>query len=284
MKEIAYVNGEMFDLESAKVPILDRGFLFGDGIYEVLRVYQGVPFTLDRHLQRLQQSAEGIMLPLPHTMETFEDIILDLIEESGCREGYVYIQVTRGVAPRTHAFPEQIEPTVVMFIGEVPSDLSRIRQVGASAISLPDKRWLICNIKTVNLLGGVLGKEAAHRQGARECLFYREEGRVTEGASSNAFAVIDGVVRTHPADNLILSGVTRDLILEICADEGTPFEERAFSLEELKTASEVFVTGTISEIIPMIRVDGRVVGNGSPGPVTLQLTASYAAMIERSVR
>lgn len=284
MKEIAYVNGKTSDFESARISVLDRGFLFGDGIYEVVRVYQGVPFTLDRHLQRLQQSAEAIMLPLPHTMGTFEDIILDLIEESDCREGWVYLQVTRGVAPRTHAFPEQIEPTVVMFVSEVPSHLGLVRQQGASAITLPDRRWLMCNIKTVNLLGGVLGKETAHRQGALECLFYRDECRVTEGASSNAFALVDGVVRTHPAGNYILPGVTRDLVLEICADEGIPFEERAFSLEDLKTAGEVFVTGTISEVIPIVKVDGRVVGNGSPGPITLQLIASYAALVERSIR
>jgi D-alanine transaminase len=283
LRELAYVNGDIMDLEEATIPILDRGFLFGDGIYEVIRIYQGVPFGLDRHLQRLQNSARSIMLNLPHTMGTFEDLILDLVEESGIKEGWVYMQVTRGVAPRAHAFPENVDPTLVMFVKALPEDSGGQAKAGASVVKIPDQRWLLCNIKSVSLLANVLAKEQATRMGAYECILHRPDGSVTEGASCNVFAVIDGVVRTHPADNLVLPGITRDYVLEICADEGIPFNESAFSVEDLKGASEIFLTGTVSEITPVVKVDNTIVGDGTPGPVTTRIASAYAALVAKAL-
>jgi len=283
LRELAYVNGDIMGLEEATVPILDRGFLFGDGIYEVIRVYHGVPFGLERHLKRLQNSARSIMLNLPHTLGTFEDLILDLVEESEIKEGWVYMQVTRGVAPRSHAFPENVDPTLVMFVKALSEDNGGQHKAGASVVKILDQRWLFCNIKSVSLLANVLAKEQATRMGAYECILYRPDGRVTEGASCNVFAVLDGVVRTHPADNLVLPGITRDYVLEICADEGIPFDESAFSVEDLEKASEIFLTGTVSEITPVVKVDNTVIGDGTPGPVTTRLARAYRALVEKAL-
>lgn len=284
MKQLAYVNGKIVDLESATIPVLDRGFIFGDGIYEVVRVYEGVPFGLGEHLKRLENSAAEILLPLPHTLETFEELIMALLEESDCREGSVYLQITRGVAPRSHAFPEHSEPTIVMFVKGIPPDLEESKKNGAACITLPDERWFHCNIKSVSLLANVMAKELAHRQNAFECILYRPGGRVTEGSSSNVFAVLDGVVRTHPANNLILPGITREYILRLCAHEGIPFEETAFLMEDMERATEVFLTGTVAEITPVITVDGRAVREGTPGPIASFLVDAYRSLVKRTVK
>lgn len=279
MPIVACVNGRFLPLGKAAVSVEDRGFQFGDGIYEVIRSYRGRLFRLDAHLDRLEQSARGIQLRLPYSRVQWTRLIGRAYAMSGFADAKVYIQVTRGPAPRDHRFPAVVRPTTVMTVRRIDPLPESVRGRGVAAITVPDLRWGRCDVKSLNLLANVLAREQARRAGVFEALLARE-GIVTEGAVSNCFAVIGGTVMTSPADPSILPGITRAATLELIRREGVPLTERALTVEEYRRADEVFLTGTTIEIVPVVSLDGTAIGSGKPGPVTQMLAQRFAAMVD----
>jgi D-alanine transaminase len=276
-----YLNGEYVGRERAVVPVDDRGFLFGDGVYEVVRVANGQLFEAERHWRRLERSLDGLQIRRPAGLDgaALDAIALRLLEENrlGDSNALVYVQITRGAAVRTHHFPpEGTRPTVLVSAGPfAPPDAVRAR--GAWVITCSDIRWARCDLKTVNLLPNALAKQRAVAAGADEALFVRD-GVVTEGASTNTFGVFDGEVRTYPATNHILPGVTRDVVLELAGELGIPVRLAPMFIDELPRADELFMTSTTNDVMPIVRVDGQPVGGGRPGPIAGRL---HAALAER---
>jgi len=258
-----YLNGQYLPLNEAKVSVLDRGFLFGDGIYEVISSYSGHLFHFQDHLQRLENSLEGIRLANPHTREQWQEIVSPLLDRNV--DQYIYLQITRGVASkRDHAFPENIPATVfVMCSNIVP--FAGLNQ-GVKAISMDDTRWKFCNVKAITLLGNILHRQAAVDQGCAEALLVKD-GYLIEGAASNVFAVIDGVLCTPPKGNDILPGITRDVILDLARKNNIPYSEDKIPFATLQEASEIWVTSSTREIIPVVELDSKMVFDGIPGPV-----------------
>ncbi|RSD27778.1 D-amino-acid transaminase [Mesobacillus subterraneus] len=278
--EYVIVDGRILERATAKVDIEDRGYQFGDGVYEVIRVYNGKMFTGKEHLNRLVESAEKIRMQLPYSPEQLEEKMEELIAKNELETGTVYMQFTRGTSPRNHVFPgADIAPTFVAYTRKVPRPEESMEK-GVRAILDEDIRWLRCDIKSLNLLGNLLSKQKAAEAGCFEAILHRGE-KVTEGSHSNISIIKDGVILTHPADNFILNGITRQKVLEICRNEQIPLEERAFTLDELSAADEVFSSGTTVEVMPVVEVDGKPVGNGEPGAVTRKLQALFKAEIER---
>ncbi|HHY47220.1 MAG TPA: D-amino-acid transaminase [Firmicutes bacterium] len=281
MPDIAYLNGNFVDIDSPCIPVEDRGFQLGDGVYEVIRCYEGHPFAADAHLSRLFRSLKEILLDVPWDREALMDIMTQAVRKSGYRDAIIYLQVTRGAAPRVHAFPASPVPTLAMTVREaVPLPPEAFRD-GVKVILEPDIRWLRCDIKSIDLLPNVLAKERARRAGAYECVLVRETGPlggglpggglVTEGASSNVFIVKQGVLLTAPASNLILSGITRGIVLELARQNGIPVIEAWFTRDDLLRADEIFLTGTTAEVLPVTRIGDTLVAGGKRGPVTEML-------------
>lgn len=274
MPDIGFVNGRFSPLADATVSVEDRGFQFGDGVYEVIRTYHGKPFHLDAHLARLERSARALDLPMPWSLSQWAAHVQEGVKRAGYSESKVYLQLTRGAAPRDHAFPAEARTTAVMTVREMKPMDPAIQQAGVSVMIMDDWRWGRCDIKSVNLLPNVMARQKAKQAGAFEALFVRD-GQVTEGAVSNVMIVKSGKVLTAPEGEMILSGVTRTLVLELARKEGLSADERFVSREELLGAEEVFLTSTTIEVLPVIRVDGQAVGSGKPGPVTLKLQAAF---------
>lgn len=268
-----YLNGEFLPADQACVSVLDRGFIFGDGVYEVIPVYGGRSFRLEHHLDRLDHSLAGIRLenPLPH--ERWGEVLEELVARNGGGDQSVYLQVTRGVARRDHAFPKDAAPTVFAMSSPLTEPPPGLRD-GILAITLEDIRWRLCNIKAIALLPNILLRQQAIDQGAGEAIMLRD-GEVTEGAAANVFVIQNGVVATPPKSNLLLPGITRDLVVEICRANAIPCEERALAEEELRAADEVWVTSSTKEVVPVTRLDGVPVGNGRPGPVWMRINDLY---------
>lgn len=274
MQEIVYLDGKFVNYDQALVSVEDRGFQFGDGIYEMYRYYNGVPLALDDHLERLERGAAALEIDLPVSREEIKEISLALLSKNNLEDAMVYLQVTRGAAPRIHFFPENPRPTVVaMARAARPHDRQRLVE-GVAAITIPDTRWSMCYIKTTNLLPNALGKEKARRSGAYEAIFIRD-GFLTEATSSNVLVVMGGTVYTPPLTNYILPGITRAVALELCAQQGVAATERAISEQELRAASEIMVTGTGTEILAVTSLDGEPVGAGRPGEIYATLRAAF---------
>lgn len=275
---IVYWNGEYMPLEKAVVPVEDRGFLLGDGIYEVVRVYGGRPFRLADHLQRLHQSAAAAQLPLPDNADDLPDIIQRLLEENRLSDTNIYIQCTRGYShPRAHAFPAEVHPTMLVMDSPVHPLPDGARENGVWAITVPDLRWRRCDIKTIMLLPNAMAKTQAHDAGAFEAILVRD-GKVTEGSSANVLAVINGELRTHPEDTDILGGITRLVALELAAQLGVPVREEAFTVPEMYAAQEVFICSSSPEILAITNIDGQIIGRGKPGPVVQRLYAAFCKL------
>jgi D-alanine transaminase len=276
-----YLNGAFVPKAEAVVSVDDRGFLLSDGVYEVIPYYEGVPFYVDRHLARLRRSLGALRIDFD--ANGFGDVVRRLIAENGLEKAarsLAYLQVTRGVAPRTHYFPPQpVEPTVYAYVKEWsrPSDDKWSR--GFTAITVPDRRWTRVDIKTISLLPNVLAFQAALDAGVDDAILVRD-GIAIEGAHQNFWGVFDGKATTHPETNLILSGITRGVVLELARGEGIPCEERPITVEELADAEELFFTGTTGEVRPCVEVDGSPVGDGRVGPVTRALSDAFLARIE----
>ena len=271
---IVYLNGKFLPIEQASVSVMDRGFIFGDGVYEVIPVYGGRLFRLEQHLQRLARSLAEIRLSNPLPVEKWRQCLQELVRRNGDGDQSVYVQITRGAAPRDHAFPKDVQPTVYAASSQLkplPADLA---EQGVAAITVEDNRWQRCDIKAITLLANILLRQQAIDQGAAEAILVRD-GKVNEGAASNLFIVKDGVVVTPPKGPDLLPGITRDLILELAATHGIDHREAVISPEDLKRASEVWLSSSTREILPVTRLDQRPVGNGMPGPVWRRMMDLY---------
>lgn len=278
MSEVVYLGGEFVPRERAAVSIDDRGFLFGDAVYEVIRVVRGRFIEPERHLRRLARSLREVGLPAPAL--DLLGVGTDLIRRNdlGGREATVYAQVSRGAAPRQHAFPPSGTPPTVLVTAMPFTPRTDLIASGVAVITLPDVRWSRCDIKSVNLLPNVLAAQRAAEVGAFEAILVRD-GVVTEATRSNVLAVVGGVVRTHPTGPLILPGVTREVVLELASGAGIPVREEELGADELFAAEEVLLTGTTADVMPVVTVDGRAVGEGRPGPVGRRLGALLAERI-----
>lgn len=281
MPDIALINGRFLPWHEATVSIEDRGFQFGDGVYEVIRTYHGKPFELDAHLNRLDRSARELSLAQPYSRAQWTEWVQHGVREAGYVEAKVYLQITRGVAARDHVFPSNVAPTVVMTIRELAPFSAKTRETGVTAKTCEDLRWGRCDIKSVNLLANVLAREEAKQAGVFEAILVKD-GLVTEGSVSNVMAVQSGVVVTAPEGPRILSGVTRTVVLKLARAEGIPVREQFLPVESLYTADEVFLTGTTVEVLSVVQVDGRTIGMGQPGSVAKVLGARWAALTEES--
>lgn len=267
---IAYLNGEYLPLDECKVSVLDRGFLFGDAIYELIPIYQGKPFHLEAHFARLRRSIEQVSLQNPFDDQGWLAIINTLIAKSGLQNLYVYLQVTRGVAPRDHAFPASATPTVFAMIGNWPQLDPSVYSQGVTAVTVPDIRWDRCDIKVTSLLANVLTRQHAVQQQAIEAILIRD-GKVLEGAATNIFVVANEQVYTAPKNNLILPGITRDVVVQLAQDNNIPLQETAATEAQLTSASEVWMTSSTKECLPITQINGQAVGDGKPGKIWRQV-------------
>jgi len=278
MRDIGFLNNTFMPLEEVRISPDDRGCQFGDGVYEVVIVYEGIPCLLQDHLSRLENSARAIRLSVPCTPIEWESRILDGVERCGYKNCKVYIQVTRGIAPREHQFPSQSRPTVFMSFREMGALDEGLQQRGVKVITVPDLRWGRCDIKSLNLLPNVLARQQAIEAGAFEAIFVRE-GMVTEGTASNVMIVRSGMVLTPEQNHHILAGVTRKIILELAKKEGLTVCERTVEAKELFEADEMFLAGTTIEVLPVVTIDEKPVGTGQPGPISQRLLACYQNFI-----
>jgi D-alanine transaminase len=285
---LVYLNGEYLPKSEAKVSIDDRGFVFGDGVYEVTRAVDGRLFREDAHWARLEHGmAELRISPAGKvSRELVREVSKNLLRDNDLTRGHatIYLQVTRGCAPRTHWFPPDDTPCTV-YLSASPFQIpTEMRENGASAVVLPDIRWARCDIKTVNLLGAVMAKQRAREAGAYDAILVRD-GAVTEGGATNVFGVVDGVLRTSPNSNYILPGITREIILGLAVEAGIPVRETPMLLDELHRAEELFFTGTTTDVQPAVQIDGRQVGTGRPGPIAQQLHRGLMKMMaENSIK
>lgn len=277
---LVYLNGEFKAQADAHVSIEDRGFLLADGLYEVARVYEGRPFLMAEHLERLARGLESLKIDFKD-VEALSGIADRLLEENKLDgDATIYIQVTRGAAPRKHAFPAaDTPPSVLVAARPFTQHPDEYFEKGVAAATVPDTRWARCDIKSIALLPNVLANQAAQDADAFEALFVRD-GIVLEGSHSNLFGVYDGALVTAPKTNYILPGITREYVLKMAHDMGIPAHEAPIRLEDLADADELFLTGTTTEVMPVTRVDGRAVADGAPGPVTKRLITGYRAGIE----
>jgi D-alanine transaminase len=269
-----FLNGAFLPLDQAKVSVLDRGFVFGDGVYELVPVYSRKPFRLDAHLQRLQGSLDGIRLTNPYSPEAWHASILRLVESQTFDDQSVYIQVTRGVAPRDHAFPLDVAPTVFMFSQPLATATAEQKAAGVCAVSAIDNRWLRCNIKAISLLPNILLRQQAVDAGCAETVMFRD-GFLTEGAASNIFVVRDGVLLAPPPSTLMLTGITYDVVLELAASHNIPHALRPLTETEVRTADELWMTSSTREIMAIVMLDGSPVGSGKPGPLARRMDDLY---------
>lgn len=272
---MVYLDGQYLPLADAKVSVLDRGFLFGDGIYEVIPVYGRRPFRLAEHLARLDASLTGIRMVNPHSAEQWAERIAGLIERHDEDNQSIYLQVTRGpMAIRRHVFPDVVKPTVFMMSEPLPTPSAEQRQQGVAAVSAADFRWLRCDLKATSLLANCLLRQLAVDAGCLETILFRD-GFLTEGAASSIFVVQSGRVLVPPKSNLMLPGITYDVVLELATAHGLPVELRAVSEAEVRQADELWLASSTKEVLPIVRLDGAAVGSGKPGPVFANMHAWY---------
>lgn len=276
--ELGYINGKFVELDELVIPIDERGHQFGDGVYEVIRFYDGKPFMLQEHLERLIRSAEAIKLPMEKTLDDYRDLILTGVEKSQLDNCNVYIQITRGIALRNHLFPN-VSVSISMTIRQAKPLSQELRAKGIEVITHPDERWANCYIKSLNLLPNILAKQTAYEQGCYEAILIKD-GYITEGTSSNVFIVKDGGIITTSLTKQILPGITRIAVEKIAEELHIPFTEMEYTIEQLMEADEVFITSTTSEVLPAVKVDGKIIGNGEPGNIVGQLYERFQEKIK----
>ena len=278
-----YLNGEFMPIEQARVPVLDRGFIFGDGVYEVIPVYSRHPFRLAEHLRRLRASLDGIRLANPHDDAEWTRLVRRLIELNEPEDQSLYLQVTRGVAKRDHAFPSGVAPTVFMMSNALSMPPREQVEKGVGAITAADNRWLRCDIKSIALLPNVLLRQLAVDAGCVEAVLLRD-GIMTEGAASNIFVVKDDILLAPPKSHLMLPGITYDVVLELAQTDGIKHQVRAIPESELRGADEAWLTSSTKEVLAIVKLDGKAVGGGIPGPVFRRMYALYQDYKERVMR
>jgi D-alanine transaminase len=266
----AWVNSRFVPLDEATVHIEDRGFQFADGVYEVIACFGGTFLDLDAHLKRLQRSCDAIAITLPRPLNELESLIQQIYKLNPFDHAMIYVQITRGVAPRSHLVKERLKPTLVITVRELPEPTEEKLAHGASGITRPDLRWKRCDIKSIALLASVLGKQEAESHGVDETFWLDEQGHLLEGCATNCFAIIDQKLVTHPLDHQVLGGITRAMLLRLARRQGLVIEERAWKLSEAGL-TECMMTSTTNAVMPVCRMNGKAIGNGVSGPVTMQL-------------
>ncbi|WP_119165483.1 D-amino-acid transaminase [Algihabitans albus] len=281
MPRTAYVNGRYLSHAKAAVHIEDRGYQFADGVYEVVPVHNGILVDESLHLDRLERSLGELRIAMPMRREALKLISREVMRRNHLSNGFLYLQITRGVAPRDHKFPVAAKPAVVMTVRQMKPASKEKLEAGVSVITVPDIRWARRDIKSVSLLPNCLAKQQAHEAGALEAWMVDGEGQVTEGTSTNAWIITqDNVLVTRNANQDILNGITRVALLERVAEEGVTFEERSFTVEEALSAKEAFITSSTNYVMPVTAIDGKAVGNGHPGLLTMKLREAYVSYIE----
>lgn len=271
---MVFLNGKFLPIEEARVPVLDRGFIFGDGVYELVPVYSRVPFRLEEHLARLERSLGETRIRNPYSRAEWRDIITQLVAKQPYEDQGVYFQVTRGVAKRDHAFPRDAVPTVFIMSNPLVNPPRELVEHGAEAISAIDNRWHRCDIKSISLLGNILLRQLSADAGATETILFRD-GVLTEAAACNVFAVRRGVIQGPPKSNLILPGITYDVVLELAQSAQLPLEIRNLTEAETRAADEIWVTSSSKEVLAIVKLDGKPVGEGRPGPVFRRMYQLY---------
>jgi D-alanine transaminase len=277
-----YLNGKFLPLEEAKVSVLDRGFIYGDGVYELVPVYHRQPFRLPQHLARLQRSLDGIRLANPHSDGEWSAIIAELIARQPFEQQGVYFQVTRGVAKRDHAFPVGVPATVFMMSNPLATPSAEVIERGVAVVTAPDQRWLHCDLKTISLVGNVLARQFAADHEAVETVMFRD-GYLTEASASNVLIVRQGKIIAPPKDNLILPGITYDATAELTRDGGLPFEMRPVKMEEALAADEMWLSSSTKEVLAVTTLDGKPFAGGKPGPMFRRVHALFQASKPKAV-
>jgi len=270
-------------VEEARVPVLDRGFIFGDGVYELIPVYSRVPFRMDEHLARLERSLAAVRIRNPYSRAEWRDIILQLVTKQSFEDQGVYFQVTRGVAKRDHAFPKDSVPTVFIMANPLVNPPQELVERGAAAVTAVDERWRRCDIKSISLIGNCMLRQVSADVGAVETILFRE-GMLTEASASNVFVVRGGVILSPPKSNLILPGITYDVVAEIAQAAGLPFEFRQIGEAEVRSADEIWVTSSSKEVLAIVTLDGKPVAGGTPGPVFRRVHALYQEFKQKVMR
>ena len=280
---MVFLNGKFLPIEQAMVPVLDRGFIFGDGVYELVPVYSRVPFRIDEHLRRLERSLAEVKIRNPYTAAQWKEIIARLIGEQAFDDQGVYLQVTRGVAKRDHAFPKDVEPTVFIMSNPLVSPPRELVEKGAAAVSAADYRWLRCDIKSISLIGNCLLRQVSADAGAAETIMFRD-GMLTEASASNVFIVKGGTIRSPAKSKLILPGITYDVVVELAQAAGMPIEFAQISQAEVRSADEVWITSSSKEVLAITQLDGRPIGDGKPGPAFRRMYQLYQEFKQRVMR
>ena len=280
---MVFLNGRFLPLEQATVPVLDRGFIFGDGVYELIPVYSRAPFRMHEHLARLERSLAAVRIANPYARDKWRAIVLELVAKQPWEDQGVYLQVTRGVAKRDHAFPAGVEPTVFAMSNPLVNPPKELVEKGVAAVSAPDNRWLRCDIKSISLIGNVLLRQQSADAGAAETILFRD-GILTEASASNVFVAKNGLVLSPPKSNLILPGITYDVVVEIAQQLGMPLEFRDIREAEVRAADEVWVTSSSKEILAVVELDGKPVGEGRPGPLFRRAWEGYQEFKRRVMR
>jgi len=280
---MVFLNGKFMPVEEARVPVLDRGFIFGDGVYELIPVYSRVPFRMDEHLARLERSLAAVRIRNPYSRAEWRDIIQQLVAKQPFEDQGVYFQVTRGVARRDHAFPKDVAPTVFVMSSPLVNPPQELVERGAAAVTAVDDRWHRCDIKSISLIGNCLLRQVSADAGAVETILFRD-GNLTEASASNVFVVRGGVILSPPKSNLILPGITYDVIAEIAQAAGLPLEYRAIGEAEVRGADEVWITSSSKEVLAIVTLDGKPVAGGRPGPVFRRVHALYQEFKQKVMR
>lgn len=271
---LCYLDGEYTALKDARISVLDRGFIFGDGVYEVVPVYGGQPFCFEEHMARLDRSLAELQIANPLTLAQWRGIVMRLVEAGGDAPQAVYFQITRGVAPRDHAMTRGVHPTVFVMVNPLPPVADAVRAKGVACVSADDFRWQKAHIKSTSLLGAVLARQISVEAGAAETIMFRGEW-LSEASSSNVWIVKDGGLVGPPKDNLVLTGIRYGLLERLCAECGIPFALRRISRDEVFGADELLLSSASKEVLPVVTLDGQAIGNGRPGPIYQALYAAY---------
>jgi len=277
MADIAYINNEFIPMEQASISINDRGYMFADGVYEVICTRSGFPFLLPEHFKRLERSAAGINIPLPTSYSDWPAIIDEGIKRAGYQETMIYIQLTRGIMPRHHSYPEPLEPYLVMTFRSRPQYDESFFSQGQQAITVEEMRWNRCYLKTIALLPNILMKQQAHQQNCLEAFFISAKGEIHEACAANIFLVKDKTISTPELNNYILPGISRQYIIDRAREDGMTVSCRTCFLDELFAADEVFITSTTMDAMPIVKIDNRQIGDGLPGPTTNKVRGLFPA-------
>jgi D-alanine transaminase len=272
-------NRQFLNRNEAQTDIEDRGYTFGDGVYEVIRIYNGTYFMLEEHLSRLQFSLRETGIQFDVVKEKIEEKLIELMKRNDIHDGAIYLQVTRGIAPRKHPYPAEAVPQLYAYPIPV-SKPTEAQENGVSLTLVEDLRWLRCDIKSLNLLYNVMAKQKAQEKGFFEALLYRNEKQITEGSSTNFFGVKDGKIITHPANNYILNGITRIAVKRLCEKHGIPFEESTISIADIADLDEAFIASTTADVVPVVKVDEQTIGSGNVGPVVRSLQEKFEELLK----